>query len=516
MGNDEEIIKEKFLENYPLPVTIEKSTLIIEQMKTSICIIDNKNGQGTGFFCSIPYVNEKLQVLITNNHVIDKTILENGEEVILKLNDGKVQKTLFLNSNRKMYTNEKYDTTIIELFPKNDGLEGICNFLELDELVLKRRPKENKKSVYIPQFPIFSEERKASVSYGIINEIKSDNYDIVHLCNTFPGSSGSPILMLSSNKVIGIHKGGSERFDFNKGTFLKFPIDEYLENKNIIKIKKNKEITKKEIYDIKYNEFIQDFKNKKYSNILFMIGGGVNGSKESIIFKNKEDYYKELENKKIFHLDHFLEKPKDFYKFVKSLNLNELKPNIYYKFMNFFVHKNLVKYIFTQNVDCLEIKAKIPSEKIVYVHGNYLSGHCPNCKKAASIDKIIEGIENEKVYYCPTCNSPCKPKIVLFGESLPEEFFTKIEECKDIDLIIAIGTYLTVTPFSEIPELTNKNAYKLLFNDAEVGNYQYENLEEKSLLILGENKKNIKNFLNDINLLNEYIDFLEKEYGEEF
>ena len=52
MGNDEEIIKEKFLENYPLPVTIEKSTLIIEQMKTSICIIDNKNGQGTGFFCS--------------------------------------------------------------------------------------------------------------------------------------------------------------------------------------------------------------------------------------------------------------------------------------------------------------------------------------------------------------------------------------------------------------------------------------------------------------------------------
>ena len=66
--------------------------------------------------------------------------------------------------------------------------------------------------------------------------------------------------------------------------------------------------------------------------------------------------------------------------------------------MNFLVHKNLVKYIFTQNVDCLEIKAKIPSEKIVYVHGNYLSGHCPNCKKAASIDKIIEGIENEKVY----------------------------------------------------------------------------------------------------------------------
>ena len=516
MGSDNQVIEEKYLEYYPLPITIEKSTLIIKQMKESICTIDNKNGQGTGFFCYIPYGNEKLQLLITNNHVIDETILENGEEIIIGLNAGKFQRSIFLNSKRKMYTNKNYDVTIIELFPKNDGLEDICTFLEVDELVLKRRPQENKKSVYTLHYPKFSEERKASVSYGIIKEIKSDNHDIVHFCNTFPGSSGSPILMLSSNKVIGIHRGGHPKFPFNMGTFLKFPIDEFLENKNTTKIKKNEEITKKEIYDIKYNEFIKDFKNKKYSNILFMIGGGVNFSEESIIFKNKEDDYKELIGKNIFELEHFLKKPEDFYKFMKSLNLNKLKPNIYYKFMNFLVHKNLVKYIFTQNVDCLEIKAKIPSEKVVYVHGNYLSGHCPKCQKPADIDKINEGIENEKVYYCPTCNSPCKPNIVFFGESLPEEFFIKIEQCKDIDLIITIGTYLTVSPFSRIPELTNKNAYKLLFNDAEVGNYQYENLEEKSLLILGENKKNIKNFLNDINLLNEYIDFLEKEYDEEF
>lgn len=516
MGNNNQVIKEKYLEYYPSPVTIEKSTLIIEQMKKSICIIDNKNGQGTGFFCSIPYGNVKLKLLITNNHVIDKKILENGEEIIVKLNDGKFQKSIFLNSKRKMYTNQNYDVTIIELFPKNDGLEDICNFLELDDLVLIKRPKENKKSVYTLHYPKFSDERKASVSYGIINEINSDDYDIVHLCNTFPGSSGSPILMLSTNKVIGIHKEASGRFNFNKGKFLKFPIDEYLENKNIIKVKKNKEITKKEIYNIKYNEFIKDFKNKKYSNIVFMIGGGVNFSKESVIFKNKEDYYKELTDKNIFQLEHFLKKPEDFYKFMKILNLNKLKPNIYYKFMNFFVHKNLVKYIFTQNVDCLEIKAKIPEEKVVYAHGNYLSGHCPKCKKPADIDKINEGIENEKVYYCPTCKAPCKPNIVFFGESLHQEFFTKIEQCKDIDLIITIGTYLTVSPFSHIPELTNKKAYKLLFNDAEVGNYQYENLEEKSLLILGENKKNIKKFLNDLNLLNEYIDFLEKEYDEEF
>ena len=53
MGNDNEIEKEKFLEYYPLPVTIEKTELILDQMKKSICKIDNLNGQGTGFFCLI-------------------------------------------------------------------------------------------------------------------------------------------------------------------------------------------------------------------------------------------------------------------------------------------------------------------------------------------------------------------------------------------------------------------------------------------------------------------------------
>ena len=340
----------------------------------------------------------------------------------------------------------------------------------------------------------------------------------MHYCCTDRGSSGSPILLLSSNKVIGIHKEASNKtnFQFNIGTFLKFPIEEFLENKNIIKIRKTKkELTEEEIYEIKYNKFITDFKSKKFSKILFMIGGGVNFSRESILFKNNRNYYEELAQANIFNLDNFIKEPKYVYNFMKSWNLDELKPNIYYKFMNFFVKKKLVKYIFTQNVDGLEIKAKIPEEKIVYVHGNSLTGHCPKCKISVDINKIKQGIEKGKVYFCPKCRTPCKPNIVFFGESLPKKFFEKLEECKDVDLIIVIGSYLTVSPFSNIPELTNKNAFKLLFNDEKVGNYEYNNLEEKSLLIQGENKKNIMKFLNDINLLYEFLDFLKMEYNEE-
>ena len=60
-----------------------------------------------------------------------------------------------------------------------------------------------------------------------------DNLDIKHTCSTENGSSGSPILNLETNKVIGIHKEGSTIFDFNKGTYLKYALIDFI-NKNKI------------------------------------------------------------------------------------------------------------------------------------------------------------------------------------------------------------------------------------------------------------------------------------------
>ena len=72
----EEITKEKKIEDYPIPITIEGTNIILKQLINSVCKIENKKGNGTGFFCSI---NDELKVLITNNHIID-------EEIILKSN----------------------------------------------------------------------------------------------------------------------------------------------------------------------------------------------------------------------------------------------------------------------------------------------------------------------------------------------------------------------------------------------------------------------------------------------
>ena len=98
-------------------------------MKFFIGKISYKGIFGTGFFCYIPFGKDKLKVLITNYHVINKEYLENNENVIISLNDEKIIYSINLDLERKIYLNQTYDTTIIEIREQ----DNIKNFLELDD-----------------------------------------------------------------------------------------------------------------------------------------------------------------------------------------------------------------------------------------------------------------------------------------------------------------------------------------------------------------------------------------------
>ena len=127
------------------------------------------------------------------------------------------------------YTNEEYDTTIIEIKEE----DNIKNYLKLDDIIINdiiNNINKNKeyinKTIYIIQYP----ENELSVSYGILEQIYEDKkYNFNHKCSTRGGSSGSPILNIN-NKLIGIHKEGYKYMqnNNNKGAFLNYPIKEFL------------------------------------------------------------------------------------------------------------------------------------------------------------------------------------------------------------------------------------------------------------------------------------------------
>ena len=192
---------------------------ILEQMEKNIC--KNKIGkeQGTGFFCKIPFPDKKnmFPVLITNNHIIKEELL-NNEDTILLIDIEEEENTKKLNLyNRMKYTNKELDITIIEI-KKEDNIK---NYLELDEKIMDDIINNlNKNNKY-----------KEETIYLIENIYEDKKYNFIHKCSTEGGSSGSPILSLN-NKVLGIHKEGVFN-NYNKGTFLNYPIKEFIKENYI-------------------------------------------------------------------------------------------------------------------------------------------------------------------------------------------------------------------------------------------------------------------------------------------
>ena len=246
--------------NYPEWISLDKTKEIIKQMEHSICKIKREdNGKfGTGFFSKIHFTNKDIPVLITNNHIIDESILyKEKQQILIEINNNVKEIKL---DKRMKYTNKEYDVTIIEI--KSKEKMDFINFVELDIDKFKQNSNIYNQNIYILQYPKYGEEQKCAVSYGILREIEN-YYDLIHICSTDIGSSGSPILNISNNKIIGIHKASSKNYNYNLGTYLKEPINEYLNNINLIKKKilnkkTNDKINEKEVVN---KSLIKIYKN---------------------------------------------------------------------------------------------------------------------------------------------------------------------------------------------------------------------------------------------------------------
>ena len=255
--------QEKTIKNAPSSVPIKALNLIVEQSKNNIVkIINQKEEVGTGFFCLIPFPDKMhlLPTLITNNHVLNERDIE--IEKIIKFSSEEKEYQIEIDNHRRCYTNEEeYDTTIIEIKPE-DGIK-LNKFLEIDEEIFNIKANEifEKSSVYVIHYPNGSQNE---ISFGKIKSISLDNINILHLCNTLPGSSGGPILNMINYKVIGIHKGAEENKNWNLGTLLQLPIKKFNE---VIFNKENNKNSKNEInLNNENNEIIKNNANDKKEN----------------------------------------------------------------------------------------------------------------------------------------------------------------------------------------------------------------------------------------------------------
>mmetsp|Transcript_61555 Transcript_61555/g.71931 ORF Transcript_61555/g.71931 Transcript_61555/m.71931 type:complete len:576 (-) Transcript_61555:87-1814(-) len=143
--------------------------------------------------------------------------------------------------------------------------------------------------------------------------------------------------------------------------------------------------------------------------------------------------------------------------------------------------------LYTQNIDGLESQCTdLPREKVVCVHGSMHRAACEMCGEEADFDEFCDDVQRNikdisgqdpsappesTGIPCKTCTyNAVKPVVVLFHSSLPEEFFTRAnEDIPNVDLLIVIGTSLTVAPANTLVCHVPPTCMRMVVNNEPVG-----------------------------------------------
>ncbi|KAK0757217.1 hypothetical protein N5P37_009933 [Trichoderma harzianum] len=171
----------------------------------------------------------------------------------------------------------------------------------------------------------------------------------------------------------------------------------------------------------------------------------------------------------VFDISYFRNHPEPFYVLAQELYPGKFHPTISHAFIALLAEKGLLQMLFTQNIDCLERAAGVPADKIVEAHGSFATQRCIECRVEFPDAEMRAHVTRGDVPKCNECKGLVKPDITFFGEALPRDFSEKSHNTAMADLVLIIGTSLTVYPFASLPEMARKGIPRVLFNMEKVG-----------------------------------------------
>jgi len=162
----------------------------------------------------------------------------------------------------------------------------------------------------------------------------------------------------------------------------------------------------------------------------------------------------------------FKQTPSHFYDWIRPLFLRaqEAEPNPAHRSLAALQDMGYLQEIITQNIDGLQQKAG--AKDVIELHGSASTATCPNCRTQYSTDEIMAlYIQKQSIPHCSLCRSVIKPDVVLFDELLPEnawhEANTAVEKA---DLVIVVGSSLSVYPANMLPAAAHRNGAKIIIN----------------------------------------------------
>jgi NAD-dependent deacetylase len=205
-----------------------------------------------------------------------------------------------------------------------------------------------------------------------------------------------------------------------------------------------------------------------------LTGAGVSTLSGIRDFRGKNGLYNDMDAEKIFDINYFFKDPSFYYRSARDFiyNIDEKEASLVHLALGRLEEQGLIRGVITQNIDLLHQKGG--SRNVIEIHGSPSVHYCPRCIGPAALEKLREnpvaaGTENTSMAFdnaaalvrkgelpcCGGCGAVLKPAITFFGESLPPRALADAERlAREADLLLVLGTSLTVYPAAALPELT--------------------------------------------------------------
>ena len=184
-------------------------------------------------------------------------------------------------------------------------------------------------------------------------------------------------------------------------------------------------------------------------NIVAFTGAGISTESGLKDFRSKDGLYNKtnkynLPPEYLLSHDCFFNNTEIFYEYYKeNLNVEGIKPNIAHTYLKHLEDNGKLKAVITQNIDGLH--NDVGNKNVYEVHGTISKNTCTKCNKEYDKDTVFK---SNGIPRC-SCGGLIKPNVVLYGESLPEEEFSKsIDAITKADMLMVLGSSLTVYPAS--------------------------------------------------------------------
>lgn len=156
-------------------------------------------------------------------------------------------------------------------------------------------------------------------------------------------------------------------------------------------------------------------------------------------------------------------RPKRFFDWFRPLGrtLLEAEPNPAHIALARLEEAGFLKAVITQNIDNLHQKAG--SKRVLELHGHLREAQCMKCRRIVPTEGLWEKyLNSDEIPRCE-CGGILKPRVVLFGESLPKGVFLEaLGEVQRCDVMLIAGSSLEVYPAAELPTLAYQKGARLI------------------------------------------------------